>query len=340
MKNTPITIHDIAKSLGIDSSTVSRALNNSDRVSLKTKKKIIEKANELGYQRNILASNLRKKETRTIGVIVPRISRHFFSSAISGIEETAFKAGYKVIICQSLEKLEREISLINTLRENRVDAVIMSISMETQNYNHLDGLTKENTPMLIFDRHCNVPGYNNVLLDDFMGGYEATMHLIQQGCKKIAHFSGPKNLNVYKNRLKGYKVALEENDIPFKEELVINSRLMKEDGKELAQKVLQYPQKIDGIFCANDAAAISAMQYLKKKKVKIPEDIAIVGFSNEPISAVIEPALSTIEQSGSEMGKIATELVLKQIKNKSIKTEPETIVLKPSLIIRDSSKKI
>lgn len=339
MENNSITIHDIAKSLEIDSSTVSRALNNSDRVSVKTKNKIVEKANELGYQRNLLASNLRKKKTNTIGVIVPRISRHFFSSAISGIEETAFKEGYSVIICQSLEQLKREENLINTLTANRVDGLIMSISMETTNYDHLEGLSKSGTPVLIFDRHCDLPEHNNVLLDDFQGAFEATTHLINQGCKKIVHFSGPSNLKVYQNRLKGYKAALEKNNIDFQEEFVLNSRLMEKDGTALAKKVLALSEKIDGIFSANDVAAISAMQYLKKAGVRIPQDIAMVGFSNEPISAVIEPALSTIDQSGSKMGKIATELLLKQIKNKSRMANPETVVIKPSLIIRESSNR-
>lgn len=340
MENNSTTIHDIAKSLGINSSTVSRALNNSNRVSVKTKNKILAKANELGYQRNLLASNLRKNRTNTIGVIVPRISRHFFSSAISGIEETAFKEGYNVIICQSLEQLEREENLVNTLTANRVDGLIMSISMETVNYKHLEGLTKSGTPILIFDRHCDLPGHNNVLLDDFQGAFEATSHLIDQGCKRIVHFSGPSNLRVYQNRLNGYKAALEKNNIDLKEEFVLNSRLMEKDGTMLGQKVLGLSVKIDGIFSANDVAAISAMQYLKKKGVRIPQDIGIVGFSNEPISAVMEPALSTIDQSGSEMGKLATELLLKQIKNKSLNLDPETLIIKPSLIIRESSNRM
>lgn len=339
MENNSTTIHDIAKALEIDSSTVSRALNNSKRVSEKTKQKILAKANELGYQRNLLASNLRKNRTNTIGVIVPRISRHFFSSAISGIEETAFKEGYSVIICQSLEELEREQNLIQTLAANRVDGLIMSISMETSDYNHLKGLEKSGSPVLIFDRHCDLPGHNNVLLDDFKGGFEATSHLISQGCSNIVHFSGPSNLKVYQNRLGGYKAALKKYNIPFKEEYVLNSRLMEKDGVALSDRVMALPEKIDGIFSANDVAAISAMQNLKKKGVRIPEDIAIIGFSNEPISAVIEPSLSTMDQSGSAMGKLAAALLIKQIKNKPLKAKVETIVMDPTLIIRDSSKK-
>lgn len=340
MENNSTTIHDIAKALGIDSSTVSRALNNSNRVSVKTKQKILSKANELGYQRNMLASNLRRNRTNTIGVIVPRISRHFFSSAISGIEEMAFKEGYNVIICQSLEQLDREQNLIQTLAANRVDGLIMSISMETFNYKHLEGLEKNGTPVLIFDRHCDLPGHNNVLLDDFKGGFDATSHLISQGCTNIVHFSGPDNLKVYQNRLEGYKAALEKHGIHFREDFVLNSRLMERDGISLSKKVLGLSEKIDGIFSANDVAAISAMQSLKKKGIRIPEDIAIIGFSNEPISSVMDPSLSTMDQSGSKMGKLAATLLLKQIKNKASVKEVETIIINPTLIVRDSSKKI
>ncbi len=334
-----MTIHDIAKALGIDSSTVSRALNDSNRVTKKTKDKILEKAKELGYQRNLLASNLRKNKTFTIGVIVPRISRHFFSSAIAGIEEMAFEKGYKVVICQSLEQLDREQNLVETLVANRVDGVIMSISMETLNYKHLDILKTNNIPVLFFDRHCDIPGNSNVLLDDFEGGYLGTSHLISKGCTRIVHFSGPRNLMMYQNRFQGYRTALEKNNIPFDKDLVLSSHLMEKEGALLAKQLLSMQKQVDGVFSANDVAAIGAMQYLKSKGVLIPEDIAFTGFSNEPTSRVIEPSLTTIDQSGSQMGKLAMELLLKQIEKKKESISPETIILKPSLIERESSNK-
>ena len=200
MKNKKATIHDIARALNIDSSTVSRALNNSLRVTQKTKDKVIAKANELGYQRNHLASNLRKSKTYTLGVIVPRISRHFFSSAIAGIEETAYQAGYNVVICQSLEELDREKKIAETLLANRVDGVLISISMETNNYEHLLALRQRNIPIVFFDRHCDIPDSSNVLIDDFHAGFNATEHLILNGSKHIVHFSGTQNLDIYRNR--------------------------------------------------------------------------------------------------------------------------------------------
>ena len=334
MDNNEVTIHDIAGILEIDSSTVSRALNDSPRVAKKTKAKILAKANELGYQRNILASNLRKSKTYTLGVIVPRISRHFFSSAIAGIEETAFKAGYTVIICQSLESLEREQSILDTLLANRVDGVLISISMETKNYNHLKGLKQRNIPYVFFDRHCNIPENSNVVINDFEAAFTAVEHLIQQKCSEIAHFSGPQNLEIYKNRFKGYKAALEKYDIPFREELVISSSLMEKDAAENVKKLLALPYKVDGLFCANDVVAIGAIKYLKELGVKIPEEIAIVGFSNESISSVIEPALTTINQSGSKIGVAATNLLIDKISDNTIH---KTIIVQTNLIERKSS---
>lgn len=340
MKNSKVTIHDIAKELNIDSSTVSRALSNNPRVKQKTKDRILEKANELGYQRNLLASSLRKNNTNTIGVIVPRISRHFFSSAIAGIEETAYEAGYNVIICQSLEQLNREQKIANTLLANRVGGVLISISMETTDSDYLQIFKKNETPLVFFDRHCDIPENSNVVVDDFQGGFDATEHLILQGCKKIAHFSGPQELEIYKNRFKGYKSALEKYNIELDSNLVIPSKLMELDGIESAKKLLSHHTHIDGIFSSNDTAAISALQYLKSKDIKIPEDIAIVGFCNEPISSVIEPSLTTIHQPGFEMGKIAATLLLSQINNKPNNSKAETIILKSILIERNSSKRV
>ena len=339
MEVNKVTIHDIARALGIDSSTVSRALNNSSRVTQKTKDNIIKKAEELGYQRNLLASNLRKRVTNTIGVVVPRISRHFFASVIQGVEETAYMAGYNVLICQSLEQLEREKQIIETLVANRVDGVLISISMETMDYNHIEGLKNGGFPLVFFDRHCNIPGTNNVLIDDFKGGFDATQHLIGMGCKNVVHFSGPQELEIYKNRFKGYKAALKKNNLPYKKEYVISSRLMEHDGSENAKKLLDSHLDFDGIFSANDVAAIGAMKYLTNEGVKIPDDVAMVGFSNEPISTVINPALTTINQPGFEMGKIATDLLLKHIKKQDGLLESQTIIMESNLIERESSKK-
>lgn len=338
MKSNKVTIHDISKALNIDSSTVSRALNNSPRVSQKTKDKIRSKALELGYQRNSLASNLRTNKTHTIGIVVPRISRNFFSSVIAGIEQTAYEAGYNVMICQSLESLDREIKLMDTLLSNRVDGVMISISMETTNYDHIQAFKNHGGPVVFYDRPCELENCTSVSINDYQASFDATQHLIENGCKNIVHFSGPQEIELYKNRKAGYKAALEQNHIEFREAYCFESALSGKDGIENAKRIL-HMKEIDGIYSSNDTAAISAMQYLKANGIDIPKDIAVVGFNNDPISAVIEPGLTTINQPDFEMGKIAATELLKQIQNKAANTEKESIILNSELIVRSSSKK-
>ncbi|MGS2762581.1 LacI family DNA-binding transcriptional regulator [Sinomicrobium sp. M5D2P9] len=340
MKKGKPTIHEIARVLNINSSTVSRALNNSNRVTQKTKEKVWAKAEELGYQRNLLASNLRRNQTNTIGVVVPRISRHFFSSAIAGIEEAAFISGFNVIICQSLEKLDREQRIVKNLVANRVDGILISVSMETTESGHLQYLQDNGTPLVFFDRHCkNMPNASKVLINDFQAAYDAVTHLIAKGCKKIAHFSGPQELEIYKNRLKGYKKALKDHHIAYNPKIVLTSTLMESDGSASIKKILQDHPDLDGIFSANDVSAIGAVKYLKKIGKKIPEDVAIVGFSNEPSSEVIEPSLTTVDQSAFEIGKIACDLLVSNIQNDEAGLSNQTIILNPSLLERGSSDK-
>ena len=337
LNNQP-TIHDIAKALSIDSSTVSRALNDSPRVTKHTKERILAKANELGYQRNLLALNLRKKKTNTIGVVVPRISRYFFSSVIQGIEETTYLSGYNVIICQSLESLDREKKIIETLAANRVDGLLISVSMETSNKEHFKVLDNNKIPYVFFDRHLNSKTDSNVLIDDFKGGFDITEHLILRGCQKIVHFSGPLDQAIYKNRFLGYKSALNKYGIEFKQEYVLTSRLMENEGYKGVDELTKSALVFDAIFAANDLSAIGAMKSLKEKKISIPEDVAIVGFSNEPISSVIEPSLTTIDQSGLNLGVTATNLLFKSIAEKE-RFKQETIILQANLVERDSTRK-
>jgi LacI family transcriptional regulator len=337
MKKGKPTIHDIARSLEIDSSTVSRALSDSARVSKKTKVRIVEKAKELGYQRNMIASNLRTNKSNTIGVIVPRISRQFFSRVISGIEETAYKGGYDVVIGQSLDTIEREKNLLQTFYSSRVDGVLISISMETTSFEHLEAYKNHGFPIIFFDRPCNVAGCTNVLIDDFKASFDSTEHLINEGCKDIVHFSGPQNLELYRQRAKGYMEALKKYGVEIRDHYIFESNLMQEDGEASAKKLLKLAN-VDGVFSANDVAAIGAMKYLKSKGIRIPDDIAFAGFSNELISEVIEPSLTTVNQRDVEMGIAATSLLFEQIKNKSGKIQQKEM-LDPELIIRNSSKR-
>lgn len=338
-KAEQITIHDIARALEIDSSTVSRALNDSPRVSTKTKKRIIDKANELGYQRNSLASNLRTNKTNTIGVIVPRISRNFFSNVISGIEETAYQAGYNVVICQSLESFERENKIMDSLLSNRVDGVLISTSMETTTLDHLKPYLNHGGPIVFYDRPCDFENCSSISINDYKASFEATEHLILNGCKNIAHFSGPQVVSLYQNRKKGYVDALKKHGIEYRESYCLESMLSEKEGVKSAKKVLDLGD-VDGIYSANDTAIIAAIQYFKSQGIEVPKDIAVVGFNNDPISAVIEPSLTTINQPDFEMGRIASSVLLDQIKNKNTNAKNQSKVLDFELVVRNSSKKM
>ncbi|MFS4483667.1 LacI family DNA-binding transcriptional regulator [Hyunsoonleella sp. 2307UL5-6] len=335
MNTGKVTIHDISKALNIDSSTVSRALNNSVRVSKTTKEKILAKAKELGYQRNSLASNLRTNKTNTIGVVVPRISRHFFSTVIAGIEETAYDNGYNVVICQSLEQLKREQIITETLVSNRVDGLLISISMQTTSFEHLEAFEGYGAPIVFYDRPCNFKNSSSVSIDDFEASFKATEHLILQGCNHIVHFGGPQDITLYQNRKEGYKAALVKHGLGYNPDYFFSTKLSEEDGVAMAKKIVKF-STVDGIVSANDTAAISAMRYLKSVGKHIPKDIAVVGFNNDPISAVIEPSLTTINQADFNMGKKATMILIEQIKNN--RTTRLSVVLESELIVRDSSK--
>ncbi|MCT4673488.1 MAG: LacI family transcriptional regulator [Prolixibacteraceae bacterium] len=330
-----ITIHDIAKRLGISSSTVSRALNNHSRISDRTKKRVHELAEELGYRPNAAATALRMKRTKCIGLIIPKITRHFFADAINGVEKYAKSKGYSVIITQSNEKEEQEQECIQTLLHAGVDGIIASIALIKNNYQHYHKIIEKEVPLVFFDRVCDEIETNKVVVDDFGGGFTAAEHLISQGCKKIAHIAGPQHLNLYINRTQGFLKALRKHNIePFKGEILENY-LTKEEGDQAAKLLLDQDQRPDAIFASNDTVCLSLLEYAQKHKIAIPEELSIIGFSNEPYAKLISPSLSTIEQKGDAVGYKATELLIENIENQSSK--PQTIVLPIKLIARDST---
>ncbi len=333
------TIHDIAKKLNFSASTVSRALNNNPLISEATRKLIKRTAEEMGYRPNIMAANFRTKRTNTIGVIVPLINRHFFSSVISGIEEVAYKLGFTVTISQSNDNYEKEDKIAHTLFANRVDGLILSIGMRTTNFNHLKLFTERNIPLVFFDRVTDEIEAHKIIVDDFDGGYRATKHLIEQGAKRVAHIGGPLNLKLYKNRQDGYYRALKESGLEINESYIINNSLTRKEGTEAIRKLIANREKPDAIFCANDTSALSVIIYLQENGIKVPEDILVVGFSDEPISEVVTPSISTIRQPGFLMGEKAAELIIHQINNKKAKPNFETITMPTELIIRNSSKR-
>lgn len=336
-KKPSITIHDIAKKLNISASTVSRALNDNPRISKATKEKIKALALELGYEPNTIASNLRNQKTNTIGIVVPLINRHFFSSFISGVEEVAFSAGYNVIISQSNDLLEKEKKIVRSLFSNRVDGLIASLSMQTDEFDHFQMFTNKNIPLVFFDRVVPQLRANKIVVDDFALGFKATQHLIDQGYKRIAHLAGPTVLNTYHGRMEGYVSALKKNKLPVEKDLIIYNRLTRMDGEEAIKKLLALPSPPDAAFCGNDTSALSMIVYMKKIGIQIPQDFGIIGFSNEPFSEVVTPSISTMKQPAFEMGVKAAELLIQEIENKGKTRKYKTITMPTELVIRESS---
>lgn len=332
------TIHDIAKKLNIAASTVSRALNNNPLISETTRKKIQQTAKEMGYRPNVMAANFRTKRTNTIGVIVPHINRHFFSSVISGIEDVAYQQGFAVTISQSNDSFEKENKIAHTLFANRVDGLILSIAMGTNTIDHLRLFSDRNIPLVFFDRVVDEIDAHKIIVDDFEGGYRATQHLINQGNKRIAYIGGPLNLKTYRKREDGFCRALEDAGLEIDRSMIIHNNLTRIDGTLAIQKLLENETIPDAIFCGNDTTALSIIIYLQQNGIKVPDDISIVGFSNEPFSEVVTPSISTIKQPGFEMGQKAAELIINQIVSKEKVSKFETIKLPTELIVRNSSK--
>lgn len=334
-----VTIYDIANALKISVATVSRALKDDPVVNKKTRKKISELAEKLGYRSNILARNLRSQKTNTIGLIVSKIASHFQASVISGIEDIANKHGYNLIISQSSEQQIKEEANAKTMFNNRVDGLLVSLSFDTKTLNHFESFFKKNIPVIFFDRVMQHPHATSVVIDNADAAYNATRHLIEQGCKRIIHITAPSKLNVYSERLKGYKKALEEQNIPFRKSNVIISNLGFSDGIEAAKKILSMKPFPDGVFVANDNCAVGCMIALRKAGIKIPEDIAFAGFNNDPVSEVVDPNLTTVNYSGYDVGKAAAQQLINHLKGLASIHSTNTVILKSSLIIRASSLK-
>ncbi|MFQ3215212.1 MAG: LacI family transcriptional regulator [Marivirga sp.] len=342
MKKSNITIKDLARELSVSPSTISRALKDHPDISTGTKKAVKELAEKWNYQPNSVALSLRQSKTNTIGVIIPEIAHFFFSAVISGIEDIAHSAGYHVIISQSNESYEREVMNTKALFNSRVDGILLSVSRETKNYDHLQKLIDSNVPLVFFDRVIDNINACKVIVNDEQGAYEATTHLIEQGFYRIAHLAGPQNLAISNNRLNGYKAALADNKNMIDENLVKICGLgTYEEAEAITNELLDYRFPPDAIFANNDVAAYGAMTAIKKRGLRIPQDIAIVGFSNWRFSSLIEPALSSVTQPGFKMGQEATRLLMKQIMQPDDEEAiTETISLKTNLVVRESSLKI
>jgi DNA-binding LacI/PurR family transcriptional regulator len=331
------TILDIARALAISKSTVSRALQGHKDIKEETRKAVVNMARKLDYQPNLLAKSLVKSKSNTIGIIVPEFVNSFFPTVIIGAQQVAGEAGFNVIITQSQESVETEIANTQVLLASRVEGVIISMTRETSQFDHFRAFGRHGIPVVFFNRICEKINASRVMVNDYEGAYNAVEHLILNGYRKIAHISGPSNLRLSQNRLTGYLDALKAHGLPAHEKWIIHHDLTRENAWSSAKKLLTMKSPPDAIFCVNDPAAIQTLLYAKKQGIRVPDDLGIVGFSDDPISSIIEPQLTTVKQPVSEMGKIAMSILLEQIEKGPGQYRPVHKKLKTNLIIRQSS---
>ncbi len=334
----PIRQKDIAKLLGISKSTVSRALKNHPDISKSTKEAVIELAKSFHYRPNAVAASFRNKKSKIIGLIVPQISYFFFPSVIEGIEHELYKHHYNLMILQSNESYEREAEACNILLSNNVEGILVSISRKTQDLKHFEDLISLNLPVVFFDRVPNKMKADMVLLDDIDGAYKATNHLINIGKKRIAICVGNPNLLISKNRLKGYERAFEKNNMKINHNYIISGETPQQSEEE-TYKLLNMTNPPDSIFAISDLTMSGIMKAIYKKKLKIPEDIAVIGFCEEPFSSMFNPPLSTIKPMGFEIGKTATQLLFSRINKGIEKSKTNCIYLQSEMILNESTVK-
>ena len=342
MKNKKrTTIYDIAGKLNIAASSVSRALNNSNHVNEATKKLILKTAAELNYKRNTLASNLRKGQSKTIGVIVPFINQNFFSNVIAGIEEASYQKGYNLIICQSNESQNKEVKCINTLINQHVDCIVISLSVDSSDHRHLQNVIDNGIQLIQFDRVADELATLKVINDNEQASFEAVSHIIEQGYKRIALLEGPQNLNIFRQRKTGYLNALKKYNLPILDALIIENAWTKELGAKATRKLLNLAEPPDAIFAStSDFSALGVLEVASAMGIKVPSELGICGYSNEAFTEITSPSITTVDQFSIYMGKTVANLYFQEMDNKD-ETEiiPKIISIKPKLIIRSSTKR-
>jgi LacI family transcriptional regulator len=332
-----ITIYDIARHLNISAATVSRGLMDHPSVNVTTKQKVREAAISMGYRSNHLASNLRKKRSNIIGLIVGNLDSSFMTNVVVGIDKVLSEASYNLVISQSLDNIGKEVQIARAMYNNRVDGLLVSLAYDTDNAEHFESFVKRGIPLVYFDRvfpHDKCPG---VEIDNVKAAYEVTEHLIRQGCRRIVHVTAYRLSAVALDRFNGYKQALLDYNIPYDESLVLYTELGLEDGAKAAHDILNMPNRPDGIFAINDACAVGCLKELRKNGISIPDDIAIAGFNNDAVSSIVEPELTTVNYKGYEMGEIAAKILIEKLNNTYTPQGNNKLILKSELVVRESS---
>ncbi len=332
-----VTIYDIAKALKLSAATISRGLKGDKMVNSTTSRRIAEKAAEMGYRHNKFASSLRRQNTQTIGVLVHTLKSNFITSVLAGIEEVTTAAGYDIIIAHSSENYEREVANALNLFHKRVDGVLASLSFTTKNLDHFKCFFEKGIPVIFFDRAEEGSDHTHVIIDNYSCGYKATSHLAAQGCKRIVLLTADLTRNVYSQRYRGYKDALSEAGIPFDEKLVIIKDLSEQSAIDTALEILRMDPVPDGVFCTNDFIGAVCMHELINHGIKVPEDIAVVGFNNDPIGKIVKPQLTTIDYPGNVMGEVTARNLINHLKGFSKLSGTNRIIINSELVIRGSS---
>ena len=338
-KKNKTTIKDIANVLNISTAAVSKALHNDSRISEKTKKAVRQVAKNLNYQPNHLASALRSGKSNLVGVIVPRTNSNFFSATIHNIEEVLNEKGYNIIITQSNESFKKECKNIDALLYTQVDGIIASMANETVNLEYYEKIKAAGIPLITFDRGENDLNVDYIGINDYDSSHTIVDHLVEQGCKRIAHIGGFKRTRIYNNRIRGYVDALKKHNLPLDKELLIESSLTTEDGREKMQQLLALKNRPDAVYVAGDYAALGALQVLNEKNIDIPNEIALVGFGDEPFANMVTPRMTSVNQHSYKIGKIAAETFLAYINQDKITQSLNKIILDAKLIVRESSLK-
>jgi DNA-binding LacI/PurR family transcriptional regulator len=337
MKKHQTTILDIARELNISKSTVSRALTGHHSINPETKKAVMATADRLDYNRNMLSVSLVSNKSNTIGIIVPEFQTAFFPKVIVGAQEVASKAGYNIIVSQSNESYETEVANTKVMLNYCVDGLIVSITKESLNYEHLKIFQRKGIPIVFFNRVCEDMDVPKVVVNDYDAAFHGVDHLIQTGKKRIAHLAGPNSLAISRKRMNGYLQALKKNNIPVIEELIIPYDLSLEKVKIYVKHLLELKEPPDGLFAINDPTAIEAIKVIKAKGLRIPEDIGVVGFSDDYGSDLIEPGLTTLSQPTHEMGKASMQLLLDQLTREVDDWKTTIKMLEAPLIVRGST---
>ena len=334
----PVTIKDIANQLKISPSTVSRALNDHPNISDETKALVSAKAKEMKYQTNFIAAGLRTKKSNSIGILVPHITSSFFSTAIDGIQKVVSEHGYFTIICQSNENYHDEVDQLRSLLSCKVEGIILSISSDTKDYEHIETLTAYETPFVFFDRAA--PGFDmpTVEANDYEGGYQAVEHLVKRGRRRIAHLGGPKELGISQRRYEGYIAALKFYNYPVNEEYVIFTNPEVTHEKEIEEMFKDKKTMPDALFTFSDELAVEAILKLKKMGLNVPRDVSVVGFGDSNLCEIVEPHLTSVTHEPKIMGESAAELLFKVIQKRHIPKHEKNLKFDSRVVIRDSSR--